>query len=679
MNKAHARMRVKKLHAVIDNLRYRYHVLNDPTVTDEVYDSLTRELRELEEMYPDLRTPDSPTLRVAGTPLAKFQKVRHTVQQWSFNDAFTAEDVQEWEARVVRILEKTLGIRPQDLSYVCELKIDGLHVVMTYERGALQLAATRGDGVIGEDITHNIRTIQSVPLQLRPSVTTVVEGEVWLSEKELARINAERLALGQPPFANPRNAAAGTIRQLDPSIAARRKLDVFFYDVSGGEAHPATQWDELETLREWGFKVNPHRQLCSSVEEILTFWKHWEKHRKDEPYWIDGIVVKVNQRKYQELLGYTGKAPRWAIAVKFPAEKATTILKEVHWQVGRTGVVTPVATFDPVSVAGTTVTHATLHNADEIARLGVRIGDTVVIEKAGDIIPKVLEVLTGLRTGAEPLIETPKNCPSCDTPLVHPEGEVAIYCPNPECPAKHIERLTHFVSKAGLDIEGLGEKNVLLLVDSGLVSEPADFFRLTPEDLLPLDRFAQKSAQKLVDSVQTKKQGVALGRFINALGIRHVGEETAYALAQHFGSWEKVRVATREQFFEVDGVGDTVADSLVAYFNDHTTQKILEHLQEIGVHPQDVPKKLAAKTDASHGEPFGSLAGKTFVFTGTLSKFTREQAKEEIRARGGDVSESVGKSTDYVVAGENPGSKVAKAKELGVEVVDEAGFRELLK
>ncbi|OGH69093.1 MAG: DNA ligase (NAD(+)) LigA, partial [Candidatus Magasanikbacteria bacterium RIFCSPHIGHO2_01_FULL_47_8] len=563
--------KVERLRAQIDDLRYRYHVLNDPEVTDAMYDPLMDELRKIEEDHPELVSSDSPTQRVAGKPAEKFEKVLHQVPQWSFNDAFDEKDIKNWEERILKILEKQFGSRPNDLDYVCELKIDGLHMVLTYGEGKLQVAATRGDGRVGENVTQNIRTIQSVPLRLKIQDSRfkmgdllIVEGEVWLSSLMLKKINEERAKQGEPLFANPRNAAAGTIRQLDPKIVSARKLALTVYDISSSNA-PDTQEKELNMLRELGFKTDSHWRVCQTLEDIFKFHTYWESNKTSQDFWIDGIVIKVNQKRYQDALGFTGKAPRWAIAYKFPAEQGTTQIKEVYWQIGRTGALTPVALMEPVQLAGTTVTHATLHNFDEIQRLGVKVGDMVVVEKAGDIIPKVVRVLDKMRTGEEKAIPVPKKCPLCGgevgkrkSPLEGGKGDVgrtrtspkpmrigspssrrdsdesvALYCLNPHCFAQELGKMIHFVSKKAFDIDHLGEKIVEQLVNEGIVKDPADFFTLTVGDLEALERFGEKSAQNLVKAIQ-KSTEITLARFINALGISHVGEETAEDLADHF-------------------------------------------------------------------------------------------------------------------------------------------------
>ncbi len=712
--------RVKKLRAQVDDLRYRYHVLNDPQVTDAMYEGLMDELRKIENQYPELVTPDSPTQRVAGKPSEKFEKVTHTVTQWSFNDAFAEEDMVDWEERMLKILEKEFGERPKDFDYVCELKIDGLHMVLTYENGNLKTAATRGDGKVGEDVTTNIKTIWSVPLRLNlplskreregvaevsaptPTPPTpsraegdyVVEGEVWLDKKMLEKINEDREKSGEPLFANPRNAAAGTIRQLDPAVVAARKLSLTAYDISSANA-PNTQAEELLELKNLGFKTDMNWKVCKNLDEVFKFHDFWRKNKNSQPFWIDGVVIKVNQKKYQNALGFTGKAPRWAIAYKFPAEQGTTKIREVIWGVGRTGAITPVAVMDPVNLAGTTVTHATLHNFDEIKRLGVKIGDSVVVEKAGDIIPKVIRVLDKMRTGEEKNIKEPKHCPICgnevsrrNSPLLRGAGgvlahlpltkreregvadvSVALYCTNKNCYAQQLRRIIYFVSKRAFNIDGLGKKIVEHLVKEGLIENAADIFTLTKGDLEPLERFAEKSAENLVEAIAAAKK-VTLARFINALGIAHVGEETAIRLAEYFQSLEKIMAADIAELEKVSDIGPQVSSSIVEFFKDEKNKKLIQNLLKNGVRIEVQSQKSKLQSQ---------ISGQTFVLTGTLATMSRDQAKDKIRELGGAVSESVSKKTDYVVAGENSGSKAGKAKKLGVKIIDESAFLQLLK
>ncbi len=666
--------KIQKLRAQIDDLRYRYHVLNDPEVTDAMYEGLMDELRKIEIEHPALVTLDSPTQRVAGKVLDKFEKIVHSVPQWSFNDAFFENDMIDWEERIMNYLEKEGGARPKDMDFVCELKIDGLHMVLTYEKGLLKTAATRGDGKVGEDVTNNIKTIHSVPIKLTEEVDLIAEGEVWLGSEMLKKINIEREKDGIALFANPRNAAAGTIRQLDPSVVRARKLSLTAYDISSSNA-PDTQEEELKRLRELGFLTADDWRVCKNLGEIFSFYKTIQKKRDSFPFWIDGIVIKVNQKKYQNALGFTGKAPRWAIAFKFPAEQGTTKIKEVYVQVGRTGALTPVALMEPVKLAGTTVTHATLHNFDEIKRLGVKVGDMVVVEKAGDIIPKVIRVLDKMRDGSEKSIPEPKVCPICHSPVLRREvlgkkqtESVALFCTNPKCYAKELENLIHFVSKDAFDIDGLGEAIVEQLVDEGIIKNAADIFTLTQGDLEPLDRFAEKSAENLILAIE-KSKNTTLNRFIYALGIHHVGEETALRLAKHFGSLENIMVASLEELQQVNDIGPRVAESICEWFKEEENIRLVKSLLVNGVKIKSLPTQTGQQ----------KLSGLTFVLTGSLESMSRDEAKEKIRALGGEMSESVSKKTSYVVVGAEPGSKYEKAKESGVKILKENEFLELVK
>jgi len=673
-NRKEIKERMQKLIKQIDELRYRYHVLNDPKVTDDIYDSLEQELKDLERRYPELKSLDSPLLRIGSKPLDKFVKVKHEVRQWSFNDAFNEEEMLDWQERILKILEKETGRRPS-LEYCCELKIDGLHIVLTYEKGRLKLAATRGDGLIGEDVTQNVKTIQSLPLKLNKEVDIIVEGEVWLSSEQLNKINIERKKTGQPEFANPRNAAAGTLRQLDPQVVAQRKLDCFIYDWSGGkEKLPLAQSDELESLRKLGFKVNDHYKVCRDIEEVIRFWQSWHDKRDKQKYWIDGIVVKANKREYQDKLGYVGKAPRWAIAFKFPAERATTVIEDISVQVGRLGTLTPVAHLRPVKLAGSIVKRATLHNEDQVRRLGVKIGDTVVLQKAGDIIPEVVEVLPKLRNGKEKTFHMPSRCPVCGSAITkkeisdkRQEKSVGLFCANPNCYAQESAKIIHFVSRKAFDIDGLGEKIVEQLMAEGLIEDVADIFDLKEEDLRPLERFAEKSASNLVAAISASKK-ITLGKFLYALGIHHVGEETAIDLASHFGSLKKIEAANLEELQNITDIGGVVAQSIYDYFHNKNSLKLVEKLLERGVIIESQKSRIKSQ----------KLYEKKFVLTGTLEKLSREEAKEKIRELGGDVSESISKKTDYVVVGAEPGSKYDKARELGVEIIDEEEFKKML-
>jgi len=665
---------ITRLRRQIDDLRHRYHVLNDPEVTDAMYQGLMHELRQLELAHPELITPDSPTQRVAGTPLDKFVKIKHHVTQWSFNDAFDEKDLAEWVARVQKFLAKKLGAVPDDLSYVCELKIDGLHLVLTYTDGLLQTGATRGDGVYGEDVTTNIKTIHTIPLRLREPVDMVVEGEVWMSTTQFDRLNRSREQSGEALFANPRNATAGTVRQLDPQVVADRKLSFTAYDISSGDI-PETQSKELDRLAKLGFLTGEEYRVARTLDEMLDYWKQWQDKRGKTLFWADGVVVKVNQKKYQDMLGFTGKAPRWAIALKFPAEQGTTKIIDVYIQVGRTGALTPVAHMEPVSLAGTTVTHATLHNFDEIARLGVRIGDTVVVEKAGDIIPKVVRVLDKLRTGKEKKINIPDVCPVCGARVARREivdkkqgVSAGLFCTNATCFAKERERVIHFVSKKAFNIEGLGKKIVEQLLDQGLIARPSDIFLLTHDELASMERFGDKSATNLIASINGAKK-VSFERFIIGLGVRHVGEETAIRLAHTFDTIDDLLHASYETLESIADVGPRVAESIMDFI---TNKRELEHIRELFDRGVKIVYPSKGATDTL------PLTGKTFVLTGSLTSLSRDEAGAEIRKRGGHISSAVSVRTSFVIAGTDPGSKLAKAQKLGVVILDEKNFIALL-
>ncbi len=672
ISKEEAKKRIVKLRAEIEKYRYDYHVLDKLDISESALDSLKKELYDLEAHYPDLITPDSPTQRVAGQALDKFEKTAHQVPQWSFDDAFSREDMEDWQDKIMNYLEKQTGKRPKAVNYMCELKIDGLHIVLTYKNGFLELAATRGDGKIGENVTQNIKTIESVPLKLSRAVDVIVEGEVWLGRKMLEKINKERAKNDEILFANPRNAAAGTIRQLDSRIVAERKLNTYIYDISLGEI-PANQKTELERLEELGFKVNPYRRLCKNLDEVIEFWSDWQNKKDKEDYWIDGVVIKVNDRDLQEILGFTGKAPRWAIALKFPAEQATTIVEEVYVQVGRTGALTPVARVRPVKLAGTTVTHSTLHNFDEIERLGLKVGDTVIMEKAGDVIPKIIEVLPRLRTGVEKNILVPKKCPVCGgevaRKIIKEDKGAIMFCQNKNCFAQELEQINHFVSKKAFNIDHCGEKIVEQLVNEGLIKDASDLFTLTVGDLVDLDRFAEKSAQNLIEAIE-KSKNITLGKFVNALGIPQVGEETAELLAKQLGTLQKISESRAEDLIQINGVGEKMAQSIVEYFNDKKNKEFIINLLANGV----IIKKQGKPADKNQ-----KLFGQSFVLTGTLNSMSRDKAKEKIKSLGGDVHESVSKNTNYLIAGESAGSKLEKAKKLGVKILDEKSFLEIIK
>lgn len=685
MTKEEAKRRIAKLRALIDRYRYEYHVLDTSTISDAAHDSLKHELYTLEQRYPDLITPDSPTQRVGGEALPGFKKVSHEAPMLSMEDVFTPEELAEWYGRVAGLL----GVPRFDV--FCMVKIDGLAMSVVYRDGLLATAATRGDGRVGEDVTANVRTIEAVPLRLRrptdgelarflkahPQTDArrlrafcdgmggrfEVRGEVYMAKKDFERLNARVRKEGGEPFANPRNVSAGSVRQLDPKVTAGRKLSFFGWDIVT-EVGCATHAAELALLRLLGVPVNPEGAPAHDVTGIQAVHERVRKRREALDYWLDGIVVRVDDNAAFRELGVVGKTPRGLVAYKFPPEQATTVVREVRWQVGRTGVLTPLAVMDPVFVAGTTVRHATLHNADEIARLGLKVGDTVVLEKAGDIIPKIVQVLPNLRSGGERGVRIPKTCPACGAAVERKEGEVALRCANPRCPGKKTERLVHFVS--AFDIDGLGPKILEQLQRAGLVSEPADLFTLTEDELVGLDRFAEKSAENLVAAIAAAKR-IPLPRFIGSLGIPHVGEETAEDLSTRFRSLAALRGASLEALNAVPHIGEVVARSIHGWFAEKHNQAMVERLLAVGVEIEE-PKRAKAQP----------LAGKSFVFTGEMEGMGREEAKERVRYLGGDASESVTKKTSYVVVGDKPGSKFAKAKQLGVPILDEEGFRKLV-
>jgi DNA ligase (NAD+) len=663
MNKIEAKKRIDAIKKQLKDIDYAYYVLDKPIVSDAARDSLKDELEKLEAQFPDLITADSPTQRIGGKALGKFEKYKHQVPKWSFDDLFSFEEVREFDAKVKRFLDWP---ESRDLEYVCELKIDGLNLSFIYQDGLLARGVTRGDGITGEVVTHNIRTIGSVPLKLNETIDIEVGGEVYMPKKSLENLNKEQKKKGEPPFANPRNAAAGTIRQLDPKVSAERDLDTFMWTIYEPLKYGLkTQWEIMKEMEKLGFKVNPHYEKLKNIEATLKYFEHWHKNRNKLPYEIDGIVIKVNDLGLQERLGRTAKHVRWAAAYKFPAEQVTTVVEAIEVQVGRTGVLTPVAHLRAVPLAGSVVKRATLHNLDEVNRLDVRVGDTVILQKAGDVIPDIVAVLPKMRTGKERKFKMPEKCPVCDSPVKQKAGEVAYYCDNKHCYAQQLERLSHFVSKGAYDIAGLGPKIIEQLQKADLVKTPADIFLLTEDDLSPLERFAEKSAQNLVQAITAKKK-IPLARFIYALGIRHVGEETAIALSENFNSLNRIQEASLENLQQTEDIGPKVAESIVEWFGDKHNQKLIEELLANGVKIINSEKRAP-----------GKLKGLVFVLTGELENFSRDEAKAKIRELGGDVSSSVSKKTDYVVAGDNPGSKYDKAKELGVKIINEAEFRKM--
>ena len=671
--------RLEKLKAAIEKYRYEYHVLDKASISPEALDSLKHELVQIEAEYPELVTPDSPSQRVAGKPLPEFTKVTHQVPQWSFNDAFSPEEMREFDARVKRFMAtavenkkikniKGAGAVPTP-TYCVEHKIDGLKVVIEYEKGLLKRAATRGDGVVGEDVTENVRTIESVPLRLTQPVDIIVEGEIWMGKKQLATLNKARAKADLEPFANPRNVAAGSIRQLDPAVAAERKLQTFIYYIARYKSLPPTQVSSLELLKELGFKVNPFFKHCKNMDEVVEYWHEWQKKMPKQDYLADGVVVKVDEREYQDALGYTGKAPRWGIAFKFPAEQVTTVVEDIVLQIGRTGVLTPVAHLRAVSVAGSTVSRATLHNEDEIKRLDVRIGDTVVLQKAGDVIPDIVSVVQELRPKNSVPYVFPKKVMACggDGSIERIPGEAAWRCVSKDSFDQVKRRFYHFVSKKCFDMDGLGPKIIDVLLEKNLISSFDDIFTLKRGDLLALPRFAEKSVDNLLASVE-KARTVSLPRFIASLSIPQVGEETAFDLAKHFGNLEKIAAASFEEIESIYGVGPIVAHAVFDWFRVAVNKKLVANLL----------KHLTIEKVEGAAVSGGVFVGKSFVFTGSLLTLDRDAAQEMVRERGGDVSSSVSKNTTYVVAGESAGSKLDKARSLGVQIIDEETFKKML-
>lgn len=659
--------RIERLREEIHYHNYCYYVLDSPVISDAEYDQLMRELIELEEKYPHLVTPDSPTQRVGAKPLEKFGTVRHTLPMLSLENAFDEEEVREFDRRIKRFLRLEGYI-----DYVAEPKMDGLAIEIVYQDGVLTMASTRGDGIIGEDVTQNVRTIKSVPLKLQggASIPKRLEarGEVFLRLKAFKEINQERVKAGEAPFANPRNAAAGSLRQLDPRVTAGRPLDLFGYGVGVVEgAFFDSQWEILNLMPQWGIKVNPLIRRCQGIEECIDYFQELNARRRSLDYETDGMVIKVNSLALQDRLGAKTRSPRWAIAYKFPANQATTRVLDIRVQVGRTGTLTPVAVMEPVNVGGVEVSRATLHNQDEVARKDIRIGDTVLVQRAGEVIPEVVKAIPEKRTGKERKFTVPRNCPVCGAKVVQLPEEVAIRCPNASCPAQVKESITHFASKAGMDIEGLGEKIVGQMVDSGTIKDVADLYYLTREQILALERFAEKSAENILAAIE-KSKTTPLPRFLYALGIRYVGERMAQILSEKFGDLDAIRKVTREQLMEIDEVGPQLAESVVTYFAEKKNRDAIERLRSAGVAPR-APVSLA-------GRP---LAGKSFVFTGSLLAFSREEAKSKVKELGGIVSSSVTRKTNYVIAGKDPGSKLTRAKELGVNVLTEEGFKKLIQ
>ncbi len=676
--------RYDKLKKTVDKYRYLYHVQDKTEISDEAYDSLVKEVVEIEKKYPELITPMSPTQRVGDKPLDEFKKVKHEVAQWSYDDCFDFDELKKWDEKVRRMVSKDVSLKSEKIEYCVELKIDGLKIILIYKDGKFVQGATRGDGEIGEDVTQNLRTIKSIPLDIPQAVDIIAVGECWLSKKELVEINKIRIINQEEPFANTRNAAAGSIRQLDPKIASKRNLSSFIYDIDkisypslraergnpeNGLSLPKTQDDELKLLSDLTFKINPHHKICDSLEGVEKYYKKWSKEKEKLDYGLDGIVIKINSRKIQEALGYTAKSPRWGIAYKFPAEQVTTVVEDIVFQIGRTGVITPVAHLKPVLVAGSTVSRATLHNEDEIKRLDVRIGDTVILQKAGDVIPDIVEVVKSLRTGKEKVFIFPKKLEACggDGSIERIPGQSAWKCVNTNSFSQQKRKFYHFVSKKAFNMDGCGPRIIDVLLENNLITNFDDIFTLKRGDLLALPRFAEKSVDNLLSSIESSRE-ISLARFIVSLSIPQVGEETAIDLSKHFNSLENIRNAKIEELQKINGVGDVVGESVYNWFakkeNIDLVERLLKQIKLQKAHRSDLGKN-------------NKLSGMTFVITGTLS-IDRDEIKEKIRNLGGDISESVSSKTTYLIAGENAGSKLQKAQSLDVKILDEKEFLALI-
>ena len=662
MDKAVAERRLQQLRDAIDYHAYRYYALDDPEIADAEYDALVGELIELEAQFPELVTPDSPTQRVGAAPSDQFAEVRHPSPMMSLDNCFSLEELLAWGKRVERLIGTVEG-------FVVELKMDGVAVNLIYQDGVFVRGATRGDGRVGEDITANLKTIPSVPLKLRGNAPSLLEvrGEVYMRTDDFEKLNEALGEQGLRTFANPRNAAAGSLRQKDPRMTAERKLSLVSHGVGHVEGvRLRSHWEALQTMRALGIRINEHNKQVSNLDEVYEFCTFWEQHRHDVPYEIDGIVVKVDAFGQQEELGHTSKAPRWAIAYKFPPEERTTRLNDIRVHIGRTGAATPYAVLEPVFVGGVTVSTATLHNEDEVRRKDVRIGDTVIVRRAGDVIPEVVGPVVSKRSGDERAFEMPAKCPSCGSDIVRPEGEVVARCTGLDCPSQRLERISHFAGRGAMDIEGLGYQTISALIEKGWLKDVSDIYYVKPEQLAELDGFAEKSIDNLMNAIEASKTR-PLGNFLVALGILHVGATAAHQLAAEVGSLDRLIEMSEEELQALEGIGPVIARSIATFFAQHRNLEIIERMRAAGVNPQAPAKKTG-----------GRLQGKTFVLTGGLESFTREQATDAIEQLGGKVVSSVSKTTDYVVVGENPGSKLDKAKKLGTQTLDEEAFKKLL-
>jgi DNA ligase (NAD+) len=664
---------IQEIEALREEIRYhnkRYYVDDNPEISDAEYDRLMRRLQELEAAYPDLITPDSPTQRVGASPLDKFETVTHTVPMLSLANAMNEDELRDFDQRIKRMLGSE-----EEIEYVFEPKIDGLAVEVIYENGVFTVGSTRGDGITGENITQNLKTVHSIPLRLtgQPEemfpVRLEARGEVYMDKGDFVALNKEREKAGESLFANPRNSAAGSLRQLDPSITAKRPLKAFFYAVGAMEGiRFRTHWEMLNYFRKIGLRTNPINRICQGIDEVIQHYRQLGETKESLPYEIDGTVVKVNSLHLQEELGFVSRSPRWAIAYKFPAIQETTQIQDIIVQVGRTGALTPVAILEPVNIRGVQVSRATLHNQDEIDRKDIRISDTVVVQRAGDVIPEVVKVIESKRTGEEQKFTLPMQCPVCQGKVVRPEGEAVHRCMNPDCPAKQIGSIEHFVSKRAMNIEGVSTKLIELFINNGLIRDVSDFYFLKKGQLVPLERMADKSAENVIQAI-TQSKRPTLDRFLYALGIRHVGEHTAKILAKYFGSLDRIKTAPEEELMDVYEIGPEVAKSVYVYFQNEKTKKLLQKLVDGGVEIFN-PGGVSVQQH---------LSGKSFVLTGSLESYTRHEAKDLIEKAGGRVVSSVSKKTDYVIAGRDPGSKLTKAQQLGVTVINEEEFKKLLQ
>lgn len=666
MSLLQAKKRIEKLKEVINYHRFLYHVKNISEISEEALDSLKDELKKLEEKFPELVAPDSPTQRVAGKVLESFNKIKHKVEQWSFDDAFNLEDLKNWEKRNQNFLKKN----SEGFEYFCELKIDGLKIILEYKDGILLNAATRGDGKIGEDVTENIKTIESVPLKLEKKVDGIFEGEVYISKKNFNKVNKQQKRKKKSLYANPRNLAAGTLRQLDTKIVSQRNLDVFIYDIAQIDGHNfKTQQEEMDFMSKLGFVVNKNKALAKNLSEVLDFYDKQDKKREKYDYWIDGVVLKINDIEKQGKLGYTGKAPRFAIALKFPAEQKTTIIRSIDLQVGRTGVVTPIAILNPVTIAGTVVSRATLHNFDEIERLDVRIGDTVIIEKAGDIIPKVLKVLPELRKVRSKKYAIPKKAEGCggDGSIGKKDGEVAYKCIFMDSQNLKAKKLSYFVSKKAFDISEIGPKNIEFFLEKEIISEPADIFKLKISDIENFFGFGKKSAQNIIKAIKNKRK-ITLERFLISLGIDEVGEETSNILAEEFLELDKIIHVKKQDLKNIDGMGEVMAQKIVDFFRNKKNIKEINNLLKFVTIDKFQRKKIVANY----------FTDKKILITGTFQNFSRDKLKEIIKNKGGKNVSSISKNTDILLAGQKAGSKLEKAKDLGVEIMDEKKIVKIL-